>query len=343
MHEKPAVRFEEACGLCQAGLSVAVGVLTMGLRTDPLPSVIMAGSDRKPVPIPGGGEQCTFLVGYKGADVRIDGRPLIQVLRDRMLRSGGFSPVLIAGPRRIYEPLAPGAVIDTDGDLGHNLRRIFRTCRWADRICLTACDVVPTLEEFQEVLGLWHRQENPDIWFPLVEVPEDLGSSGWKPRYGIRPAPGEPPKSFLPGHLAVLRLKALRRRFLCKLASLLYRLRNRELEDRRRVVTGFIVGDLLGQDLMNLLHFRLPTLTWKVLSQGWRIYSRLRKGTITLDDFQYSLRQVVIRTRFRRSSHVVITPTKILSLARDLDTMGEVTEAGGAWVGRENARAKKFG
>jgi hypothetical protein len=306
----------------------------MEISQQPLPAVILAGSDRKPAPVPGGAEGCTFLVGYKGADVRIHGRPLIQVLRDRMLQSGCFSLVMVAGPRRVYEPLAPGAVIDTDGDLGANLRRIFRHFRWAKRLCIVACDVLPSREEFQALMKLWQEQGNPDIWFPIVEVATALGASNWKPRYGVKASPEAPPRFFLPGHLAVLRLKAVRRRFLCKLASLLYRLRNRELEDRRRVMTGFIVGDLLGQDLMNLMHFRLPTLTWKVLSQGWRIYSRLRKGKLTLEDFQYALRQIVIRTRYRRQSRVVITPTTFYSLARDMDTVGEVTDAGGAWVGQ---------
>ena len=299
----------------------------------PLPAVILAGSDRKPGPVPGGGEECRFLVGYKGADVRIHGRPLIQILRERLLESGRFSLVLVAGPKRIYEPLTPGAVIDTDGDLGHNLRRIFRSCKWAERLCLVACDVVPTCEDVERAMDLWEEAERPDVWFPLVEGPEKLGASGWKPKYKIRPTRDAPPKVFLPGHIGILRLKVIRRRFLCKLASTLYRLRNRELEERRRVVTAFIVGDLLGQDLLNLFHFRLPTLTWRVLSQGWRLYSKLRKGALSVDDFAEAVKQVFVRPRFKKTARVVITPTDLVSWARDLDTLGEVTEVGGAWVG----------
>ena len=110
-------------------------------------------------------------------------------------------------------------------------------------------------------------------------------------------------------------------------------MRNREWEGRRKVLFSFIVGDLLGQDLMNLMHFRLPTLTWKVVSRGYRMYSRLRKGTLTFDDFQFTLRQTFIRARARRSAKVIISPTSFMSLAKDMDTMGEVTDAGAAWVG----------
>ena len=300
----------------------------------PIPAVILAGSDRKPVPVPPGAEPGRFLVGYKGADVLVGGRPLIQVLRERLLASGGLSPVLVVGPRRVYEPLVPGAVIDTDRDVGQNLRKVFRTCKWAEYLCVVACDVLPTVEDVREALRLWEEAGRPDVWFPIVEVPEELGPSGWKPRYRMRSGPEAPPQAYLPGHIGILRLKAIRRRFLCKLASMLYRLRNRELEGRRKVLSAFIVGDLLAQDFMNLLHFRLPTMTWRALRQGWKIYSKLKKGAMTIRDFEEAVLQVFVRPLLRKNARVVISPTRLISWAKDFDTLQEVRQAGGVWTGR---------
>jgi len=298
-----------------------------------LPAVILAGSDRKPGPIPRGAERYAFLVGYKGADIRVGDRPLIQVLRERLLQSGAFSLVLVAGPREIYEPLLPGAVLHTDKDIGRNLARIFRFFRWAERICLVACDILPRVEEIKEAIRLWQEAGQPDFWLPLVEAQNQLGSSSWKPRYGLCPGPGEPAKPFLPGHLGILQLKAVRLRFLCKLATLLYRLRNREQEERRRVLYALVIGDLLAQDLVNLLRFRIPSLTWRTLRRGWQLYSLLRKNRLQIEQLESALRDVVLKQRWRDRATVRLTPCTLWGLAQDLDTLGEVKEVGASWHG----------
>ncbi len=303
-----------------------------------MPAVILAGSDRKPGPVPPGARLHDFLVGYKGAEIKIDGRPLVQIVRERLLASGCFSLVLVAGPARVYEPLAPGAVIDTDKDLGHNLRRVFGACKWAERLCLTSCDILPTIEDIRGAMDLWKTTGCADFWVPMVEAPPQLGASHWKPKYGIKPESDGPARSYLPGHLGVLNLRTVRTGFLCKAIALIYRLRNRELEHRRQVIYGLVVGDLLTQDLLNVLRVRLPTMTWTVLKTGWRLYSRLRKHALRLSDVETALTDLVIRGRYRRRGAVAFCPSHFTSLARDFDTLGEVKEHGGQWVGRPSGQ-----
>ncbi|HAK93727.1 MAG TPA: hypothetical protein DCM87_01640 [Planctomycetes bacterium] len=299
-----------------------------------MPAVILAGSDRRPGPVPPGARAHDFLVGYKGAEIEIGGRPLVQLVRERLIESGCFSAVLVAGPMRLYEPIAPGAVIDTDRDLGHNLRCVFAACKRSERLCIASCDIVPEAADVRAAIDLWRTTGGADFWVPLIEVPPDLGASAWKPKYGIKPGPGEPAQQYLPGHLGVLGLRAVRTGFLCKMIALIYRLRNRELEHRRKVIFGLVVGDLLGQDLLNLFRLRLPTMTWTVLKTGWRLYSRLRKGQLSLADMENALTELLIRGRSRRRGAVRFTPCSLASLARDLDTVGEVAEHGGRWQGR---------
>ena len=305
----------------------------------PIPAVILAGSDRRRGPVPPGAEDREFLVGYKAAVIRVGGRPLVQELRERMLASGGFSLVLVAGPRRIYERLAPGAVIDTDGDLGRNVRHVFRACRWARHLCIAAGDMLPEVEDIRGALSHWHAAGEPAFWLPIVEIMGALGASRWKPRYGIRPGPGEPPRDYLPGHIGIIDMTRVRTRFLCRLVSMVYRLRNRELEHRRKIIYGLVLGDLLGQDLVNLLHLRAPILTWTVLRTGWRLYSRLRRHALSLQDMEDALGQLLIRRRWRRKGCVRFTPCGFLGLALDFDTREEMAAAGGAWSGGDTGDA----
>lgn len=299
-----------------------------------MPAVILAGSDRRPGPVPPGARAHDFLVGYKGAEIEIGGMPLVRLVRERLIESGCFSAVLVAGPKRVYEPIVPGAVIDTDRDLGHNLRRIFAACKWSERLCIASCDIVPEASEVRAAIDLWKESGGADFWVPLIEIPPDLGASAWKPKYGIKPEPGEPARLYLPGHVGVLNLRALRTGFICKMIALIYRLRNRELEHRRKVIFGLVVGDLLGQDLLNIFRLRLPTMTWTVLKTGWRLYSRLRKRQLSLADMENALTELLVRGNRRRRGAVRFSPCNLVSLARDLDTVGEVGEHGGRWRGR---------
>ncbi len=304
------------------------------LEQGAMPAVILAGSDRRPGPVPPGARAHDFLAGYKGAEIEIGGRPIVQFVRERLIESGCFSCVLVAGPGSVYEPMAPGAVIDTDRDLGHNLRRIFAACQWSARLCIASCDIVPAAADVRAALDLWKAAGGPDFWVPLVEIPPDLGASAWKPKYGIKPGPDEPARLYRPGHLGVLDLRAVRTGFLCKMIALIYRLRNRELERRRKIIFGLVVGDLLGQDLLNMFRLRLPTMTWTALKRGWRLYSRLRQGRLSLAELEDALTELLIRGDRRRRGAVRFTPCDLESLARDLDTVGEVAEHGGRWRGK---------
>ena len=85
------------------------------------------------------------------------------------------------------------------------------------------------------VMADYSRQAPCDLWFPLIQAPEDqgeLGASAWKPVYRLVPGPGRAPVRILPGHLAVIDPGALRLNFLYRLVQLGYRTRNRSIRYR---------------------------------------------------------------------------------------------------------------
>ena len=70
----------------------------------PLPLIILAGSDRKASVLPEEGRGKIPLVGYKGVDVRVGGRLLIEevVERLRLLDRGRITPDQIREAARVW-------------------------------------------------------------------------------------------------------------------------------------------------------------------------------------------------------------------------------------------------
>ena len=67
----------------------------------PIPLIILGGTDHKASKLPPSGKDKHPLVGYKGLDLRINGRCLVDVLVDRMEQSTAFAPIIIAGPSEV--------------------------------------------------------------------------------------------------------------------------------------------------------------------------------------------------------------------------------------------------
>ena len=68
----------------------------------PVPAIVLGGSDQRATALPDAGRDKHPLTGYKGAAIRVGGRPLIAVLLDRMRACGRFDPIWVAGPERVY-------------------------------------------------------------------------------------------------------------------------------------------------------------------------------------------------------------------------------------------------
>ncbi len=309
-----------------------------GMNPDPIPIVILGGSDSRPVELPENGRDKHPLIGFKGVDVRIGGRPLIAELVDRLRASGVFSSIYIAGPRRVYRPLElPVEVVDTDGSFGENIRAAVEAVG-ADHpgrpVAFVTCDVVPEVETLRILMVAWAEAAPVDLWFPLIRAPENrtrLGESAWKPRYRIVPGKGEEPVAVLPGHLVVADPAALRLPFMYRLLGLGYRTRNRPIRLRRTVMLRDVVLVLLWQDLLHLVSFRLPNLTWTVLRAGLTAAEELRRGRVTRRRMEDALRKMFVKYRHRRrhpERGVRLPIVDAMSLAKDIDTVEEAREIG---------------
>src|SRR5262245_29528524 len=155
-----------------------------------LPLVILGGSDRRAAALPEAAAGKHPLTGYKGVDVRLGGRPLVEVVAERFLDSGGFSPVYVAGPEPVYRDLNLRAtLIPTDGSFGRNVKVAMDRMRAAHRgarMAFTTCDILPDAADLARVTELLAGEASADVWFPLISVragAAGLGASAWKPSY----------------------------------------------------------------------------------------------------------------------------------------------------------------
>jgi hypothetical protein len=309
-----------------------------------IPIVILAGSDRRPGDLPSTVRDKHPLSGYKGVDVHIGGRTLIEVLIERLERSERFLPIYVAGPSSVLRPVrGRGKLIDCDGTFGKNVQASIETVH-ADHpnrpMAFITCDVLPEVETLVTLLEDYDSETPCDLWFPLIHAPEDrgsLGASAWKPAYHIVPNEGQPAVGILPGHLLIVDPAALRLKFLYRLAQLAYRTRNRPIDYRRGVMVRGVVLELLYQDLWHLLTLRAPTLTWTVLSVGISTARELREGRITRARLEYALRRILVTSRHRRrhpERRGRLPIVEGLSLALDIDTEEEARAAGGNFATR---------
>lgn len=313
----------------------------MTLRTmvsSPLPLLILGGSDRKPATLPPTGEGEHPLFGCKGVDVRIGDTCLIELLVERLRASGFFDPLFIAGPASVYDDVVRDVtVIDTDGGFGANIqagveRVMLRHPR--SSIAITTCDILPAVDELRHLMANYCANVPSDLWFPLIRAPQDpreLGPSAWKPQYYIVPEPGAPAVRVLPGHLTVFDPHAMRHQLLYRLFDLGYRTRNRPIPFRRTYMLQQIIGHLLIRDFLDLVRFRLPTLSWDVVANGVRAARQLKDGVITQARLEDAMRRLFVtrahRRRFPRR-RIQVPLMEALTLARDIDTEEEAAALG---------------
>ncbi len=298
--------------------------------------MVLGGSDRAPARLPPSGRSSRPLTGCKGVDLEISGRPLIREIVDRLRATGRFAEVFIAGPAHAYRDVVPGAaLVDTDADFGTNIRAAVEAVRARHEegpIAFSTCDILPTASDLEKSLQDFDREPDADIWFPIVEAPEDskaLGASSWKPRYLLND--GGRTVAVLPGHLAVVDPDAVRLRFMYRLLRTAYQTRNRSIGTRRSALLRRMLADILFHDVLHLFRLRLPTLTWDTVIAGLRGTRRLRDQTLTREELQRTLRKLFVKRSHRRrfpERRVRIPILHALSLARDIDTLEEAESIG---------------
>ncbi len=302
----------------------------------PIPLIVLAGSDPHPVILPESGAGLHPLKGPKGIQLKIGGRPLIDLLIERLEVSGHFAPIFIAGPASVYgESRGRVTVIDTHGSFGRNVENaveaVARVCP-SRPVALTTCDILPEVEELHSLMEDYYQHAPLDFWFPAILAPEreqELGASAWKPRYRVAPAPGREPETLLPGHLLVADPACVRRSLIYRCFTLAYATRNRSILYRLGLLTSRLIPWLLWEDVKLLVRGRLPAVTVTVLLNGVLFAFHLRGGTVTPDEVAERLRRIFVSFRHRRrfpDRRGRIPLLHGLSLAKDLDTEEEVRE-----------------
>jgi hypothetical protein len=305
----------------------------------PIPLIVLAGSDKAPASLPQDGVQLHPLKGSKGHEVKIHGRPIIELLLEQIRGCRCFDPVFVAAPAAIYGEECQGCrIIDTDKTFGTNVvtavQRAADVC--PDRpLAITTCDILPTTEELERVMEDYFRHAPLDFWFPLVSAPREarkLGASFWKPQYSLTPH-GEPAaRKILPGHLVVVDPAALRLPLIRHSFDLAYRSRNRSILYRLWLILSHLFLGLIVQDIMNLSRGRPPTITLDVIFQGVALSLHLRKGIITPEESAARLRKIFVRRGHRRrhpDRRGRLPLVDEFSLAKDIDTQEEAREIAG--------------
>ena len=309
------------------------------MRERDLPLVILGGSDRSAVRLPPAGADRHPLAGYKGAELRFAGRPLVSLVLERARSAAAFGQVFVAGPQRVYGSRIDGAtLVDTDSSFAGNIRHAVEAVRDAhpgSLIAFLTCDVLPDAAVLGRMMRLHAATSPSDFWFPMVVVPENpaaLGASQWKPTYPLTPSGAARPVRVLPGHLVVIDPEALRLRFMYRLLEVAYRSRNRSIAARRRAMLRGLVGGLLLDDLRRIAGLRVPDVMVTVVGGGLAAAARLRRGTLTVPALEHALRLIFVGREHRRAypeRRVVIPLVEELSLAADIDTVEEALSLGG--------------
>ncbi len=302
-----------------------------------VPLIILGGSDRRPAYMPPDGRSKHPLAGVKGIDVKVGGRPLIEVVIERIRRTDAFDPIYVAGPGDAYARLDDGISIDTDGGFGRNIQVGVETARRLHGdgpLAVTTCDIVPEHDELNAVVEDYWGNGPADFFFPMIRAPQDperLGESGWKPQYHVKPEGGTKPEAILPGHLVICNSAALRWRFIYRLMDLGYRTRNRPILYRRAYMVRRLLWIMLVQDLIHILNLRLPTFTFDTALSGARAARRLKEKVIQQSELELALRRMFIRRRHRVRNpecRVRMPVMDAMSLARDIDTQEEAVAFG---------------
>lgn len=300
-----------------------------------LPLVVLAGGDPDPTVLPEGAANRP-LVGAKGMDLRLGGRPLIDLLLERVREVDAFDPIFIAGPAGIYGRERAGAeVIDTDGSFGENIRvatrRLGETMTDVPVAYMT-CDVLPEVADLRVLLADYHRHAPLDFWFPMIVAPErreDLGASAWKPQYRVVPRDGGEPRRVLPGHLLIADPWVNYQELTNACFEVAYRSRNRKIVYRLGLMIRHVLWLLIRQDLQRLLRLRPPVRTMTAIGNGIALALRLRDGVIEQGEVEERLSRIYVHRRHRRAHPERLGRMgmfETLSLAKDIDTREEAEE-----------------
>ena len=304
--------------------------------TAPVPLIILGGRGRPSAGLPTGAGGQRILQGYKAAELRVAGRPLIEELVERLRATGGFDPIYLVGPSQVYEAcsLEDVRLIDIDSDFGRNIRAATtRVMSEVDRqpVAYATADILPEADDLERALADFRQSSPTDFWMLECREPSNLdalGTSSWKPRYTIQGDGDDAPVPILPGHLVIADPWAVRLDMIYDILELAYQSRNLPIAQRRRAIALKIVAVLFRSDLTELRHARLPTVTFDTLWSGSRFVAQLRRG-IHHHEMASLLRRVFIDRRHRKrypDRHGRVAVLDCLSLARDIDTEEEARE-----------------
>jgi len=303
-----------------------------------LPLVILGGSDRRAAALPEAAAGKHPLTGYKGVDVRLGGRPLVEVVADRFRASGAFDPVYLAGPEVVYRDLGlPVTVIPTDGSFGRNVKVAMdrvRALHPGARIGFTTCDIVPDAADLARAAERLGAEPAADVWFPLIRVAEGnagLGASAWKPSYRVRVGQGDETVRILPGHLVVVRPEAIRWDFFDRLLDEGYGTRNRGVLLRRTQMIRRLLGAVGSAEFRSLKAGVAPTLTLALLRIALWGARGLAAGKLSPETLERLTDPLFVDPAHRRAHPQGGFRLPILdapSLALDIDTEEEAKERG---------------
>ena len=297
--------------------------------------LLLAGSDGSHGPVPVDMRESDMLRGYKGAITLPNGKPLAQELIDRLAASNRFAPILLLGPRNVYEKIIDREVIDVAGKLPAVLEKLRETIygRFAPNAPIAVCagDILPTPTELIELIDHSYRPHaSSSFWWQLIQAaPQAMGQSDWKQAYRLKSSSQGEVQPYYPGHLVIVRPAALRLRLMNQLLALSYRFRNRVIRKKFLPMALSGAATLLIQDAKNLLRGQLPTLTLSVLWQCFSGLQRYRKNQLSVDEFADRVSKLLIHRVFRQPNDppaVVFSPTNLVSFAKDFDSQRELKE-----------------
>ena len=317
--------------------------------SDLLPIIILAGGNDRVETIPDGFTADDLLRGFKGAVKLPSGRCIAGELVERIRESARFEKPILVGPRRIYHDLVDCEIWDTTGDLLATVTGLTRilTERYPHRpVAVSACDILPTAADFRELLDESYRPHaDSGLWWQMIAAdPDEMGVSGWKPSYPMRPSPDGPLLNLYPGHLLIFRPDAVRLDWFNRFLMLAYRFRNRSLYERIIRITLRVMGLWLADDLRRIASFQWPGRIVGAPYGIFRMYYRYCVKRVTVPDLAAELtRQIMVPGRTRGFDHpVAMAVTRLRSFAKDIDTRTELEEIlrdGEAQRGQEGAPA----
>jgi len=263
------------------------------------------------------------IIGYKIAELELNGKCLAQNLAESLQASECFSEIYIAGPKKIYESKIDKnlcTIINTDSHIGENLKNSldYIVKKYGSKVqyALIFGDILPDKGEIKKLMNELKPYQNADVIYELVESPLTLGNSDYKPGYTF--LDNNTPKKYLPGHLALLRPENLRTEFASRLFNLLYAKRGKDIKEKLVYVLQNIPQFIIHAEAV------LESIPYAV--NGVYRFSQRR---LSIMDFEHKAAHLFVKLPHRlkeNKKHVHIHTTDILSFGMDIDTKEELEE-----------------